>query len=210
MGFEAFRGFGMLIGFAGKARSGKDTAAKYLVEKYGFNQIALADAVKQGSFNINPWILVTEAEFEALNLSDAKELWRHTFPCESERSYFIKLQQLVDTLGLEVAKTINGVREFYQKYGTEGGRDIHGERCWLEIARSKRKGRDTISDIRFSNEADFTHDENGIVVYLSRDAAEAVNEHTSEAGLCSEYYDIHINNNGTIEELYRELDKLVA
>lgn len=190
----------MLIGFAGKARSGKDTAAKYLVEKYGFNQIALADPVKQGSYNLNPWIYVSFNEYRVLKLAEIEDEFYGDF---------VKLQVLINFLGVEKAKTIREVREFYQKYGTDAGRNIHGETCWLNLAKKALTGKDVISDIRFSNEAEFIRDNGGVVVNLARSSAETVNQHVSEVGLCSEYYDYYIDNNGTIEDLYLELDKII-
>lgn len=37
----------LIVGVAGKARSGKDTIARQLVEHYGFTRIALADALRE-------------------------------------------------------------------------------------------------------------------------------------------------------------------
>ena len=37
----------MIVGFSGKARAGKDTCADYLVSKYGFRKVSLADPLKQ-------------------------------------------------------------------------------------------------------------------------------------------------------------------
>ncbi|MCK5013814.1 MAG: hypothetical protein KAS66_08330 [Candidatus Omnitrophica bacterium] len=37
----------IVIGIGGKAHSGKDTAADFLVEKYGFVKVAFADALKE-------------------------------------------------------------------------------------------------------------------------------------------------------------------
>ncbi len=41
----------MIIGFAGKMRAGKTTAANYLVDKYGFKKFAFADILKEMMFN---------------------------------------------------------------------------------------------------------------------------------------------------------------
>lgn len=198
----------MLIGVAGRARVGKDTVVKYLVEKYGFNQIALADPVKKGSYAMDPWIAITDVEWNNLGLEPT--LRNLAFYCEEEQVYFVKLQVLVDVLGVEKAKVICGVRQFYQKYGTEGGRDIHGEDCWLNIAKRQFTEQDAISDVRFSNEAEFVRENGGIVLNLVRNVKEEVAQHASENDLCSEYYDVLIDNNGTKEELYAQLDKLIA
>lgn len=209
MEFEWVGGIIVLIGFAGKARVGKDTATQYLVENYRFNRIGLADAVKQGSYNLNPWICVTEEEYDAyIYPHRVEDLWNHAFEYSGGLLYFIKLQKLVEHLGIETAKKIKEVREFYQKYGTEGGRNIHGDQCWLDIAKRKFTGKDAISDVRFANEAEFVRESGGIVINLIRDNAEAVNAHASENGLCSEYYDILLENNGTKEELFAKIDKI--
>jgi hypothetical protein len=44
----------MIIGLTGLAQAGKDTAAKYLVENYGFTRRAFADKLKQFCYFINP------------------------------------------------------------------------------------------------------------------------------------------------------------
>lgn len=194
----------MLVAFSGKARVGKDTATQYLVEKYGFNQIALADPVKHGANNMNPWISVEPSDWEKISLESRKQLSREgTFA-------FYRLKTIIEAIGIEEAKKIEEVRKTYQLYGTEGGRHIHGDDCWLRIAKRRFTGKDAISDVRFSNEAEFVHENGGIVVNLTRDAAEEVSAHSSENGLCSEYYDVLIENNGTVQDLYKELDKLIA
>lgn len=197
----------MLVGVAGRARTGKDTVVKYLVEKYGFNRIALADPVKQGSYALDPWIAITDVEWNNLGLESV--LRNLAFYSEEEQVYFVKLQVLVDVLGAEKAKEIYGVRQFYQRYGTEGGRDIHGDFCWLNIAKTKFTGQDAISDVRFSNEAQFVHENGGIVLNLVRENKEEVAQHASENDLCSEYYDVLIENNGTFEELFAKVDEAI-
>ena len=37
----------MLVGICGKAGAGKDTVGDYLIDKYGFKKIALADPIKR-------------------------------------------------------------------------------------------------------------------------------------------------------------------
>ena len=44
----------MIIGLSGKAGSGKDTIADYLVTNYGYTKFALADAVREAVFILNP------------------------------------------------------------------------------------------------------------------------------------------------------------
>lgn len=44
-----------LIGIHGKARSGKDTVANYLVEKYEYERFAFADPMKMGMMEMLGW-----------------------------------------------------------------------------------------------------------------------------------------------------------
>jgi hypothetical protein len=203
----------MLIGLAGKARVGKDTAAKYLVERYGFNQIALADPVKESYYRLNPHIVLELTFAEELGLDLTRDGYTVTVDKTGAASiiqlFITDVKSIVDRVGWEKAKTIKGIRTGLQKIGTECGREIHGDDCWLNIAKKKFTGKDVISDARFSNEAEFTHAFGGTVVNLTRNDAEEVAQHSSENGLCSEYYDVLVENNGTVEDLYEELDKIV-
>jgi len=45
----------MIIGFSGKAQSGKDTAGEYLVREHNFHRVASADALKRIARNIFGW-----------------------------------------------------------------------------------------------------------------------------------------------------------
>lgn len=44
----------MIIGITGIAQSGKDTAADYLIENYGFTRRAFADKLKEFCYLVNP------------------------------------------------------------------------------------------------------------------------------------------------------------
>jgi dephospho-CoA kinase len=44
----------MIIGIAGYARSGKDAAAKILVEHYGYERRAFADILRSALLTLNP------------------------------------------------------------------------------------------------------------------------------------------------------------
>lgn len=204
----------MLIAFAGRARTGKDTATKYLVDKYGFNRIALADPVKEAYYRLDSHVIIPVTSAEALGLDLNRDGYIVTLTPEVEGSqtqlFITSVQMVVNRIGWEKAKTIPGIRKGLQKIGTECGRDIHGDTCWLKIAKEAFTGKDAISDARFSNEAVFVRENGGLVVNLVRNVEEQINPHASENDLCSEYYDVLIDNNGTIEELYEKLDNLIV
>jgi len=62
-----------------------------------------------------------------------------------------------------------------------------------------------ISDVRYPNEVDFIHSQGGYVIYISRDTG-LVDNHRSETALegCTDF-DISIENNGTLADLYNKV-----
>ena len=44
----------MIIGLTGYARSGKDTVAQILVDKFGFTRVAFADPIRDFCYQVNP------------------------------------------------------------------------------------------------------------------------------------------------------------
>src|SRR6185369_4994490 len=115
---------GLLIGVNGVARSGKDTIGQYLVDNYGFKKLSFAEALRKGLYDINPIIyhtveFATAYKFLSGNIGVIKA---------------VRLKDIIDDEGWEVAKVkYPEVRELMQRYGTEGGRDIHGPDCWTSI-----------------------------------------------------------------------------
>jgi hypothetical protein len=194
-----------LIILTGKKQSGKDTVGNYLVEKYGYNRIGLADPVKDAYYAQNPWVFVSGDEIAKLSLP-VEAMYTRT--CTELVGVFVKVQQLVEMVGWDTAKQCADVREGLQLRGTEGGRDIHGENCWLEIADKKLTGHDVITDGRFPNEVDFGKERGGLVINLYRPGQDTADTHASETSICSECVDVIITNDGTVEELYDEIDRL--
>jgi len=67
-----------------------------------------------------------------------------------------------------------------------------------------------ISDVRFLDEAEFIRQKGGIVVQISRTLLRSSDEHShcSELEINNITPDCIIDNNGTIEQLYKQLDNL--
>lgn len=172
-----------VIGFTGRKRSGKDTAAKALCD-IGWHRVGFADALKVGALAIDPL-------------------------CGKHR-----LSELVELCGWDEAKKNPELRRFLQRYGTEGGRDIFGEDCWVKLAREKvnrsmmiAKGA-VIPDVRFANEVSMIHEFGGIVVLIQRPSLEGqIDEHRSEQ--LDFQPDATILNNGTPEQLHEMVWHLV-
>lgn len=71
---------------------------------------------------------------------------------------------------------------------------------WIQCARAQleRTPNLIISDVRFADEAQFIHENHGIIIMINRELP--LDEHTSESlhGIDADYY---IDNNGTVDEL---------
>lgn len=173
-----------LIGIAGKARSGKDTAAAYLVEKHGLVKYSFADPLKSG---IRAMFGLTEEHVNG-DLKETVIPWLGTSP-----------RRLMQTLGTEWGREI--VRPDLWV--------LLAQRQWDHL---KLATDDTfhcgmiVPDIRFEEEAEFIRRNGGQVIHLMRDELELVEAHKSEAGIRFQRGDWLIENNGTIEELHQALE----
>lgn len=148
----------MLIALCGYPGSGKDEVAKILVDHYGYQRVAFADPIRAAFLAGNQWIKVGD-------------------------NCFRKLKEIVDAIGWDEAKRLYPeIREGLQLEGTEGGREIHGWDCWLNIAERKlsQSERNVITDMRFENEVDFCNARGSFNLHVIRPGVGKVNNHSSE------------------------------
>ncbi|MEM9783366.1 MAG: hypothetical protein AAF899_12940 [Pseudomonadota bacterium] len=104
-------------------------------------------------------------------------------------------------------------RQAMQWLGTEWGRELVGDRLWLDLwrrraAREIRGGRLVINEsVRFDNEAAVVRSLGGVVVRLTGRRAEGVPAHDSEVGVTA---DLDIDNGaGLPERAARQILELV-
>lgn len=176
----------MIVGIAGKARSGKDTIALHLVKEYGFKRIGFADAVKDMALDINP--LLTNSG--------------------------LRLSQAIRTLGWETAKDVYPeVRRFLQAVGTEGVRNRFGQNAWVDVvADTIFKSHETsqlnwvIPDVRFFSEARFIGEAGGSLIRVQRYSDDLEDTHASETELDDARVDYGIVNEGRLSDLYMKTD----
>ena len=174
----------MIIGFAGKKRSGKDTIADFLCKNHGFTKFAFGDAVKEVSHHLLGFTKEQlygnnkEVVDPIIGISPRESLQK--IGTEFGRIY---LHQLFPTL--RVSKGTLWTHHF------ERFVDNHPN------------GKIVISDVRFANEIDAIHRKGGKIYYVDSAYAEHNDSHVSEEiGINSYEYDGVINNKGTITELY--------
>jgi hypothetical protein len=183
----------VVVGIAGAARHGKDTAARILIERLGFVRLAYGDAMKCGLLAVDPYIT-----------------WKMTW----RGPRLVRLSEVIAEFGWDEAKRrYPEVRRSMQRYGTEGGRDIHGYECWLRpVAQciDSQPGRYVITDVRFDNEADVVHDRGGVVCRVVRPGYNNLTaQHVSEA-LPSSCVDHDILNDGTSAQLQTRVMQYVV
>lgn len=163
-----------LIGLVGYAQTGKDEAAKVLVEEHDFTRVAFADGVREALYALNPLI------------ADEYECWR--------------LSEEVDNRGWDEAKKHPEVRQLLQRMGTEAGRMIHGQDLWVNLAKKKARclSRVVVTDVRFPNEAKAIQEGGGTLLRIERPGVGPVNNHISDRGVEKIFCDETLVNDGDL------------
>lgn len=171
----------MLIGLTGRAGSGKDTAAAYLGEAHRFMPLTFAAPLRD---MLKAGFGLTDEHFTQANKNVA-----------------------IDWIG-------RSPRQLQQTLGTEWGRTHVKSSVWVDVATRELDsltGLDVVfTDVRFENEAAMIRDRGGLLIRLVRAAAPSVNAHVSEAGILLREGDHEIHNNGTLFQLYDQLDSIVG
>ena len=207
-----FRSVETLIGLGHQMRSGKDTAAEILVKERCFTRFAFADILREYAYRINPVVLLSPADVECLPSGSHKErcvaVLKYELPV---RGPAIFLADVVDMVGWEQAKSVQGVRRTLQDLGHHG-REMIGPNVWVDalfsaVAASGAE-RVVISDVRYDNEADRIRSEGGVTAHVRRDVQGGDSEtsgHPSEHGLSDGWADCDLDNNGSREELRQKV-----
>ena len=188
----------LIIGIHGKPRSVKSTLARYLSArgKYNLYQYGPSVAVKDAAAAM---FGVDRALFDDDNKKDVIDpYWKLTY------------------------------REMAQKVGKESSRDIFGEDFWMRHVQRKWNsicneqtldGRYNaahfvyngmiLADVRYANEVKWIQERAGTVIFIVRDnlPVSSGTDHAAEAGLSVALANFVIYNNGTLEELYKQVDR---
>ncbi|WP_431494847.1 deoxynucleotide monophosphate kinase [Pseudomonas brassicacearum] len=175
----------ILIGIAGRARSGKDTAAQHLVNNHGFQAYAFADPLRDGlmhMLNLSPCDLDDEKKEQPIS-------WLGKSP-----------RELMQLLGTEWGRDM--VHPDLWMLLAEQNLDL--------IARTHDTAKGfVVTDLRFNNEADFIRKRGGVVVHMDRATAPTVAAHSSENGIWAAPGDLWLPNDGTFDELFTNVDNVV-
>ena len=183
----------MIIGISGKAGSGKDTAAKMLEVLYANPDISYEDFANKRYKNF--------ADIQIVHFADSlKETAQVLFRIGEWET---NTQEGKKTTINWIGKTI---RELLQGIG-QGLRDAIDPNLWVKILFANTEGWSNyiIADVRYPNEVYAIKKRNGVLIRIDRKGAGAGN-HSSETAL-DDYkeWDVHIENNGSIEDLFEAM-----
>ena len=209
----------MIIGVCGFIGSGKDTIADYLTNFHGFRRESFANSLKDAVAHVFGW----DRTMLEGRTKMAREWREQVDPWWAER---LNMPHLTP-------------RWVLQYWGTEVCRKSFHDDIWIASLENKlRNSTDdiVISDCRFPNEIKSIKDSGGIVIRVVRgaepdwyDAAESVNQgehknttwalskgilekaniHASETAWVGTEFDVILDNNGSIDELYDQIRNIL-
>lgn len=202
-----------IIGICGFIGSGKDTAADYLVNFHEFRRDSFAATLKDAVAAVFGW----DRELLEGRTKEAREWREQVDPWWAER---LKRPDLTPRLVLQL-------------WGTEVCRRSFHDDIWIASLESRlRNSKDNIviSDCRFPNEIRAIKEAGGSVIWVQRGelpswhimagkanngdsfAAEklkALGVHASETAWVGTNFDYIVDNNGTVDDLYKRIATIV-
>lgn len=184
-----------IIGLSGFARSGKDEAAKILVEEFGFIQVAFADKLRDMLYALDP--IVGHYYYD-------------------KNPDLLTVQDVIDKYGWGGYKETEfgqEIRRLLQRLGTEAGRQIMWDTIWIDAALKglPDDAKVVVSDARFFNEFDAIRDRGGYIWRVEREGVGPANNHASELEAMNyDKFSLVLNNNGSLEEYQRVIRREYA
>jgi hypothetical protein len=209
----------IIVGVCGFQGSGKDTVADYLVNVHGFRRISFAGTLKDAVSAIFGW----DRELLEGRTKESRD-WRE----KVDKWWADKLNMPHLT-----------PRWVLQYWGTEVARKSFHDNIWIHSVEHKLatiSDNVVISDVRFPNEIKSIKDAGGMVIRTHRGpdpewyhAAEIVNKgptknlswasnksfldnykiHASETSWIGTNFDAILDNDGTIDDLYNQINQLL-
>lgn len=169
-----------LIGVAGKARSGKDTAARFLIEEFGLVKYSFADPIKEA----------VKAMFGLTDEHVNGRLKETPLPYIGESP-----RRIMQTLGTEWGRDM--IRpDLWVMLAQQQWRSVQ------ECAERTFNGGMIVPDVRFEDEAEFIRSNGGLLIHIVRPDAPQIAGHVSEAGVNVDHSrDVVIRNDGDLDDL---------
>lgn len=186
----------------GYGKCGKDTTSDYLVEKYGYKKKGSGEKMRELQEKINPII-----EHRQKVIDDKGIV------CETIT--YKRYKEWQDIYGYEAAKEVKNVSGFRQSLVdlAESMKGIFGNEIWIDtvlpLTDNRPKGI-VVSDGRNRFEAMRVLNYGGLVIRITRKGVGPANE-TEKQSIedCNGCIHEVIENDGTREELYNKIDKVI-
>ena len=168
-----------LIGIAGRARSGKDTVANFIVAAIGGYRYSFADPIR--------------AMLAPLGVDMSDPYWQ-ALKEEPIPALGVSPRRMMQTLGTEWGRQLINPDLWL----------IMAHRRLLQNGPGM-----IISDVRFDNEAAWIRKHGGRIIHVIRPDTKAVEAHASEDGIEMQDTDARLFNSGTLEELQLSVRELL-
>lgn len=181
----------IIVGFIGPSGCGKDTAADYLVEKYGFKKMSFAEPLKK---MVKECFILTDEQC----YGDKKDVVDERWGCSP--------REMFQVLGTEFAQYM--LPELLPSLKDKFEKKCFWVKHLMENIKNEEKHCIVIPDVRFRHEVDFLLKENTYLFRIERSNVKETRSHQSE----EEWKDFDetkifpITNDGTKEELHKKLD----
>ena len=168
-----------LIGIAGRARSGKDTVANFIIAAIGGYRYSFADPIR--------------AMLAPLGVDMTDPYWQARKE-EPIPALGVSPRRMMQTLGTEWGRNLINP-------------DLWLVMAHQRLLRNGPGM--VISDVRFENEAAWIRKHGGRIIHVIRPEAKAVEAHASEDGIEMLDTDAQLFNSGTLEELQLTVRELL-
>lgn len=183
-----------LIGLAGFKESGKDEAAKTLIE-LGFKKIAFADPLRQEVSIVIGDCYIPSDVTDPNIIRIIRQLHAQPFP--QDQPY--------------IKPTPPAVRYLLQWWGTDYRRRLYGESYWVDRFQASLVGEKkvVVTDVRFPDEVEAIRRNGGQVWVVRRPSVVPVGDvHASEQlpRHDDSYFDAVIDNSGTLQQLKKQVE----
>lgn len=197
----------IVVGLAGRAESGKDTAAS-MIEQWCIDhdmtskRLAFADPVKQMAEAIDPLIDVIEPYRLSEHLACIVK--RNSLDVETDTGWRAMWDE---------AKKTPDVRRLLQRIGTDAGRRIIKDDLWTSLMVDRIREHShfdviIITDARFANEQTLVKDHDGCMILVERPVSTLNTDsaaHVSENSIDASLVDTSIVNDGSLDDLQRKI-----
>ena len=181
--------------------SGKTTASAHLILNYGYRVVPFASTLK----NMVSFLL------EDLGIEDG-----YTFIQENKQVPLESALAIDEEIRLELGDLT--CRKLCQTLGTDWGRNLIHQDLWILVWKAKAKQllarghRICIDDCRFPNEFDAVKQLGGHAWRIHRPnhyVDGSVTAHASEHALDDYEFDFVINNDSSVQDLYKNIDSFL-